>query len=133
MKNLKITFMVVVTFMIYTTGFCNSNFAKTENQIEWEVKTNKRIYKGISNSLSDAKISIGFITIGEIIEKVNYNEVLVENDNLKSLFVWEIESSEGIVQGNSKSYEHAKKCLEVLEKNTKIYSKTITKEDYITE
>jgi hypothetical protein len=57
----------------------------------------------------------------------------VENDNLKSLFVWEIKTSEGIVQGNSKSYEHAKKCLEVLEKNTKIYSKTITKEDYITE
>lgn len=69
MKNLKITIMVVVTFMIYTTGFCNNNFANSKNQIEWEVKTNKRIYKGISNSLSDSKISIVFITIVEIIEK----------------------------------------------------------------
>lgn len=127
MKNLKRTFMIVFTVMILTTGFCNNNEI-TNNQIEWVVKTNLRTYKGVSNSLSDAKVSIAFITIGEVIENVKYNEIKKENEKITFIYVWEIETNEGIVQGSSNTFEHAKNCLKILSENSMIYSKSITKE-----
>lgn len=130
MKNLKSTLVVVFTVIFFINGLCNNNI-NTNNQIEWEVKTNLRTYKGISNSLSEAKISIAFITLGEVIEKVNYNEIIKEKEKFTYLYIWEIETNEGIVQGSSNSLEHAKNCLNILSQSALIYSKSITKEDYL--
>ncbi len=123
MKNIKITLFIV--FAILTNTNCFGNYFQIELTANNLIpKPNVRQFSTYLLKIEETKEIVKIINLGKNEDKLVLKKEK-ENSNLTLIYTWEIETEEGLSIGSSFTIEHAKKCIEILSKNTKVYSKMI--------
>jgi hypothetical protein len=123
MKNFKITLFIVFAILTNTNCFGNLNLKNNKTNIS-NGKTSVRQYSSYLRKIEKSKelFNLMFLDKNDVKLVLKNN---LEESNLTLIYTWEIETEEGLSIGSSFTIEHAKKCIEILSKNTKVYSKMI--------